>query len=126
MKTDTYFNQSGRYLIPGLLAVLTGGYWNLSWFMALPLITLLFPALTAVVTHFLFTRESFGKKTGIYVMTIMASVIMRNILYIGFGQGLDYLLHDGVTQLVAFVLLMEQLVLGIAIIGIASLRSRCR
>ena len=58
-------------------------------------------------------------------MTIMASVIIRNILYIGFGQGLEYLLHDGVTQLVVFLLLVEQLILGVFIIGITTLRSRC-
>lgn len=126
MKTDSYHTARNRYLILGFIAVLAGVYWNLSWFMALPVITLLSPILIAIVIHFLLTGKSFGQKAGIYAMTTVATAIIRNLLYIGFGQGLDYLLHDGETQLVAIALLVEQLFLGAVIIGILTLSGRRR
>ena len=124
MKTDIYHAKWRRYLTLSFIAILAGGYWNLSWFMALPVITLLSPALIAMVIHFLFSRASFGQKAGIYAMTTVATAVIRNLLYIGFGQGLDYLLHDGETQLVAIALLVEQLVFGTVILGALKLLGR--
>ena len=126
MKTDIYHTTRKRYLIMGIIAMLAGGYWNLSWFMALPVITLFCPFLMAMAAHYLFAKESFGIKTGVYAMTIVATVIIRNLLYIGFGQGLDYLLHDGETQLIAIALLVEQLVIGTTILGTLTLLGRRR
>ena len=126
MKTDDYRTKWSRYLIPCLVAILAGAYWNLSWFMALPLITLIFPALIAVLIHFLFAGQSFGQKAGIYAIMVVVTVITRNLLYICCGHGLDYLLHDGETQLVAIALFAEQLVLGFIIIGILALFGRRR
>ena len=124
--TDIYPATWSRYLILGFIAVLAGGYWNLSWFMALPVITLLCPVLIAVVIHYLFARESFGQKACIYAMTVVVTEVVRNFLYVCCGQGLDYLLHDGETQLVAVALFVEQLFLGVIIIGILTLLGRRR
>lgn len=126
MKTDINHTARSRYLILGIIAMLAGGYWNLSWPMALPVITLLSPALLAVVIHYLFAEKTFGHKAVIYAMTIMTTVIIRNLLYIGFGQGLDYLLHDSETQLIAIALLVEQLVFGSMILGTLTLLARRR
>ena len=126
MKTDIYHTAGSRYLILGFIAILAGGYWNLSWFMALPVITLLCPVLIAVVTHYLFSGKSFGQKARIYAITVVVTVIIRNLLYICCGHGLDYLLHDGETQLVAAALFVEQLFLGIIIIGSLTLADRRR
>jgi len=126
MKTDIYHAKWRRYLTLGFIAILAGGYWNLSWFMALPLITLLFPALIVVVIHYLFADKSFSQKAGIYAITVVVTEIVRNLLYACCGQGLDYLLHDGETQLVAAALLVEQLFLGIIIIGSLTLADRRR
>ena len=121
MKTDIYHAKRNRYLILSCIAVLVGGYWNLSWFMALPVITLLCPILIVVAINYLFADKSFRQKAGIYAMTVVVTEITRNLLYVSFGQGLDYLLHDGETQLVAIALFVEQLFLGVVIIGIATL-----
>jgi hypothetical protein len=40
------------------------------------------------------------------------------LLYIVFGQGLQYLLRDGETQLVFTGIMVEQLILGGIIIGV--------
>lgn len=126
MKTDSYNAKSSRYIILGLIAVLAGGYWNLSWFMALPVITLLCPVLMAVLIHYLFAGNSFGQKAGIYTIAIVVTELVRNLLYVFFGQGLDYLLHDGETQLAAIALVAEQLFLGVVILGILTFFGRRR
>lgn len=126
MKTEINHTARNRYLIPCIMALLAGGYWNLSWFLALPIITLLCPFLIAVVIHYLFADNSLGHKAVIYAMTIMTTVIIRNLLYIGFGQGLDYLLHDSETQLIAIALLVEQLLIGSVILGALTLLGRRR
>lgn len=113
-------------MILGFIAILAGGYWNLSWFMALPVITLICPALIALLIHFLFTGKSFGQKAGIYAITVVITDITRNLFYVCCGQGLDYLLHDGETQLVVMALFVEQLFLGVIIIGILTLLGRRR
>lgn len=110
----------------GFIAILAGGYWNLSWFMALPLITLLSPVLIAVLIHYLLAGKSFGHKVSIYAVTVVVSEIVRNLLYVCFGHGLDYLLHDGETQLATVALFAEQLFLGVIIIGILTLLGRRR
>lgn len=118
MKTNVTHASRSRYLILGFIAVLAGGYWNLNWFMAIPVITLLCPILIAVVIHYLFAGKSFGQKAGIYALAVVVTEIVRNLLYVCCGQGLDYLLHDGETQLVVMALFVEQLFLGVIIIGI--------
>ena len=124
MKTEINHTARNRYLILGIMALLAGSYWNLSWLLALPIITLLCPFLIAVASHYLFAKEAFTKKAGIFALTIVTSAIIRNLLYITFGQGLDYLLHDGETQLVVLALLIEQLVIGSAILGTLTLLGR--
>lgn len=126
MKTDIYHTTLSRYLIMGIIVVLAGGYWNLDWLLALPVIMLFFPLLIAVATYYLFTRESFGQKAGICALTVVATVIIRNLLYISFGQGLDYLLHDGETQLAAIILLVEQLFLSVAVLAVLTWSGRRR
>ena len=126
MKTDIYHAQWHRYLTLGFIAILAGGYWNLSWFMALPVITLLCPALIAVVIHYLFADTSFGQKAGIYAITVVVTTIIRNLLYVCCGNGLDYLLHDGETQLAVMALLAEQVFLGVIIIGMLTWLGRRR
>ena len=126
MKTDMYHTKWPRYLILGFTAILAGSYWNLGWFMALPLITLIFPVLIAVLIHFLFAGKSFGQKAGIYAVTVVITNITRNLSYICCGHGLDYLLHDGETQLAAMALFAEQLILGTITIGIVTVFGRRR
>jgi hypothetical protein len=110
----------------GCIAILAGGYWNLSWFMALPAITLLCPVLIAVLIHCLFAGKSFGKKAGIYSITVVLTTIVRNLLYVCYGQGLEYLLHDGETQLAVAALFAEQVFLGVIILGILTWPGRHR
>ncbi|HSR87499.1 MAG TPA: hypothetical protein VLL07_00980, partial [Pontiella sp.] len=98
----------------------------LSWFMALPLITVVCPVLITLLILYLFAGKSFSQKAGIYAAAIVITEIVRSLLYIRFGQGLNYLLHDQETQMVALVLLIEQFVLGVIIISIVTLRARCR
>ena len=126
MKTKIYHAKWRSYLILGFIAILAGSYWNLSWFMALPVITLLCPVLIAVVVHYLFADKSFSQKAGTYAITVVVTEIVRNLLYVCCGQGLEYLLHDGETQLVAIALFVEQLFLGIIIIGSLTLADRRR
>jgi hypothetical protein len=126
MKSDVYNAVRNRFLIMGFVAILAGGYWNLSWPMALPMITLFFPVLIAVVIHCLFTRKSVGQRISIYAVMVIITELVRNLLYACCGQGLDYLLHDGETQLIAIALIVEQLLLGTIVIGILTLLSRRR
>lgn len=126
MKSDIYNTVRNRYLIMGFAAILAGAYWNLSWPMALPVITLFYPVLIAVVIHCLFTRKSVGHRIRIYAVTVILTELVRNLLYVCCGQGFDYLLHDGETQLIAIALIVEQLFLGTIVIGILTLLSRRR
>lgn len=126
MKADFAHSVLGRIVLLGIVSVLAGCYWNLSWFMALPLIALVCPIVISVLIARLFPNLSFGRKTGFYAGTVVVAEIVRNFLYVFFGQGLDYLLHDGETQLVGLALIAEQLIFGTIVTGGLTLIRRRR
>ena len=95
-----------------VLAMVSGIYWNLGWPLALPFIGLAFPVGIPVFIAWLCPGMSGGRRYGIYVVMVFLSEAIRGLLYVGFGHGLQYLLHDGETQLIYMVIMVEQLLLG--------------
>lgn len=126
MKADFAHSVLGRIVLLGIVSVLAGCYWNLSWFMALPFITLVCPIVIPILVTRLFPDLSFGRRIGIYAGTVMVAEVVRNVLYVLYGQGLDYLLHDGETQLVGLALIAEQLLFGTIVMGVLTLLKRRR
>lgn len=80
--------------------------------MALPFITLVCPVGIPTLIICLFPNLPSTRKYGIYLETVFILETVRNLFYIVYGCGLEYLLHDGETQLVSMMLITEQLVLG--------------
>lgn len=94
--------------------------------MALQFIGLICPVVIPILVVCLFPKMSFGLIVGTYAVIVLITTGIRNFLYVLYGNGLNYLLHDSETQLVVIVLAVEQLILGIITIGILTLLRRRR
>ena len=86
--------------------------------MALLFIGLAFPVGMPILVEWLCPKISGGRKYGVYVATVFLAEVVRCLLYVIFGHGLQYLLHDGETQLVYIVIIMDQLLLGGMTLGV--------
>ena len=126
MKADTAHSISGRLMFLGIVSLFAGCYWNLGWFMALPFITLICPIMIPILIDRLFPSLSFGRRIGVYAGTVIVAEVVRKFLYVLYGRGLDYLLHDGETQLVGLALIAEQLLFGTIVMGVLTLLKRRR
>lgn len=80
--------------------------------MALPFIALVCPIGMPVLIIYFFPHLQSTQKYGVYLATVLVLELVRNLFYIVYGCGLEYLLHDVETQLVSMMLIIEQLVLG--------------
>ena len=107
-----------RIMLLLVVAMASGIYWNLGWPLSLPFIGLVFPVGMSIFIAWLCPKMSGGRMYGVYVATVFLSEAIRCLLYIVFGQGLQYLLRDGETQLVFIGIIVEQLILGGIIIGV--------
>jgi hypothetical protein len=114
-----------RISLVALVAMLSGVYWNLGWFMALPVIAVLSPILLSLLVCRAFPGQTFRQKLAIYVFAVVIAEIIRNLLYIYYAQGMDYLLHDAETQMAVIALIAGQLLLGSVVIVIAALARVC-
>jgi hypothetical protein len=72
----------------------------------------------------LLPKLSAWRQFGMYVGTVVLSWIVRSILYIIFGSGLQYVLHDAETQLVGFMISVEQIMLGAITFGVLTVLKR--
>ena len=109
-----------------VIAIVSGIYWNLGWPLALPFIGIAFPVGMPVLIEWLCYRMTGGRKYGVYVATVFLSEVMRCLLYVVFGHGLQYLLHDGETQVVYIAIITDQLLLGGMTLGVLTWRQRTR
>lgn len=126
MKANSVYSVSKRLVLLSVVSLLAGCYWNLSWFMALPFITIIGPLAISILVSRLFQNASFWQRSGVYIGAVIVAEVVRNFLYVIYGRGLDYLLYDGETQLIVLALITEQLFFGTIILGIITLLKRRR
>jgi len=94
--------------------------------MALPIITLFIPILMSTLVCWFYEDLLFRWKITVYVMTVIVAESIRAFFYIIIGEGFYYLLRDGETQLISTVLILEQLLLGVIIIGILTILRKAK
>ncbi len=124
MKMHLHYSKRYGLIMLCAFTLLSGFCWDLSWGLALPLLTVFCPISMSVLICLFYSNLLFRWKIAVYTMTVIVTEGIRAFCYILLRHGLDYLLRDGETQIISAALIIEQLLLGIITIGILTTLKR--
>lgn len=94
------------------MSLLFGCSWCLGPNISFIISTVVTPIFMPIIVYILFFNRILVYKSIIFSFSVILAEVLRMAFYVCYGNGLDYLLHDGETQSVLATLFIWQLVLG--------------